>query len=105
MSADLIGMLTIGLALAGLIIANSRALRRDMASLEARLRQDMTQSEARLRDDMSRLRDDLKQTETRLREDLKGLDQRVGRLEHGQAKLEGLLEGLREAITHNRVSG
>ena len=87
MSADLIGMLTIGLALAGLIIANSRALRRDMASLE------------------TRLRDDLKQTETRLREDLKGLDQRVGRLEHGQAKLEGLLEGLREAITHNRVSG
>ena len=30
---------------------------------------------------------------------MKQLGDRVGRLEHGQAKLEGLLEGLREAIT------
>ena len=27
------------------------------------------------------------------------LSERVARLEHGQARLEGLLEGLREAIT------
>ena len=37
--------------------------------------------------------------ESRLREDMERLDGRVARLEHGQAKLEGLLEGLREAIT------
>ena len=37
--------------------------------------------------------------EGRLREDMKHLDDRVARLEHSQAKLEGLLEGLREAIT------
>ena len=30
---------------------------------------------------------------------------RVGRLEHGQAKLEGLLEGLREAITGRAAAG
>ena len=36
--------------------------------------------------------------EGRLREDMKRLDERVARLEHSQAKLEGLLEGLREAI-------
>jgi len=30
---------------------------------------------------------------------IKRLDERVARLEHSQAKLEGLLEGLREAIT------
>ena len=39
------------------------------------------------------------QLETRLREDMKQLSERVARLEHSQAKLEGLLEGLREAIT------
>ena len=33
------------------------------------------------------------------RDDIKRLDDRVARLEHSQAKLEGLLEGLREAIT------
>ena len=36
--------------------------------------------------------------------DLKRLDGRVARLEHGQAKLEGLLEGLREAITRRSVA-
>ena len=32
------------------------------------------------------------------------LADRVGRLEYGQAKLEGLLEGLREAITGRAAS-
>ena len=41
----------------------------------------------------------LKGTETRLREDMKQLSERVARVEHSQAKLEGLLEGLREAIS------
>ena len=37
--------------------------------------------------------------ESRLREDMERLDWRAARLEHSHAKLEGLLEGLREAIT------
>ena len=65
----------------GLGRADNRGLRQDM-------RQDMAQLETRLREDISQLRGDMKQ-----------LAERVGRLEHSQAKLEGLLEGLREAIT------
>ena len=42
--------------------------------------------------------------EERLRADIKQLADRVGRLEYGQAKLEGLLEGLREAITGRAAS-
>ena len=57
-----------------------------------------------LRHDMAQLRQDMKDSETRLREDMKHLDGRVARLEHGQAKLEGLLEGLREAITQRHVA-
>ena len=34
-----------------------------------------------------------------VRDDMKQLGNRVGRMEHSQAKLEGLLEGLREAIS------
>ena len=40
-----------------------------------------------------------------LREDVTRLGERVARLEHGQARLEGLLEGLREAITGRTASG
>ena len=60
--------------MAGLILTSSRGLRQDM------------------REDMGKL-------ESRLRDDIKQLAERVGRLEHSQAKLEGLLEGLREAIS------
>lgn len=45
------------------------------------------------------LRTDMVKVEERLRTDNKQLADRIGRLEYGQAKLEGLLEGLREAIT------
>ncbi len=81
MSVELIGIVTVGVALAGLILTGNRGLRQDM-------RQDMAQLETRLREGISQLRGDMKQ-----------LAERVGRLEHSQAKLEGLLEGLREAIT------
>ena len=73
----LIAVLVVGVTLAGLILTSSRGLRQDMA-----------QQEARLREDISQLRDDMKQ-----------LGDRVGRLEHSQAHLGGLLEGLREAIS------
>lgn len=39
-----------------------------------------------------------------LRDDIKQLADRVGRLERSQAKLEGLLEGLWEAITGSVAS-
>ena len=45
------------------------------------------------------LRTDMVKIEERLRTDNKQLADRIGRLEYGQAKLEGLLEGLRESIT------
>ena len=74
MSVEPISILTavvaVGVALAGLILTSSRGLREEMARMESRLREDMKQ-----------------------------LAERVARLEHSQAKLEGLLEGLREAIT------
>ena len=85
MSIELIGVLvavlTVGVALAGLILSSSRGLRQD-------IRQDVVQLETRVREDISQLRDDMKQ-----------LGDRVARVEHSQAKIEGLLEGLREAIT------
>ena len=70
----LIAVLAVGATLGGLILTGNRGLRQD-------IRQDM----ARM---VSQLRDDIKQ-----------LGDCVGRMEHSQAKLEGLLEGLREAIT------
>ena len=92
MSGEILAILAVGVALAGVILTSNRGLRQDMAQLRRDMREDMGKLESRLREDTSQLRDDIKQ-----------LGDRVSRVEHSQAKLEGLLEGLREAIT-GRVS-
>ena len=66
----LVAVLAIGAALAGLILTSNRGLRQD-------IRQDMAQ----------------------LRQDIKDLRGEVGELRERMAHLEGLLEGLREAIS------
>ena len=92
----LIAIVAVGAALAGLIVTSVRGLRQDirqdMARLESRLDAKIDESESRLDAKIDGL-------EARMREDMKQLSDRLARVEHGQAKLEGLLEGLREAIT------
>ena len=68
-----------------------------MLYLHRMTRQDMKQMESRLGSRMDRV-------ESRMREHLERLDGRVARLEHGQAKLEGLLEGLSTAITRQAAA-
>ena len=102
MSGELIAIVAVGAALAGLILTSSRGLRQDMrediGKLESRLREDIGKLESRLDERIDRL-------EARLRDGIKQLGDRVGRMEHSQAKLEGLLEGLREAITGRAAAG
>ena len=91
----LIPVIAVGVALGGLILTSSRGLRQEMTQMEARLRQDM----GHLRDDMTQVEARLQQEMSHLRDDMTRLGERVARMEHGQARLEGLLEGLREAIS------
>ena len=76
MSNELIALAAVGVALAGLILTTSRGLRQDM-----------------------------KQGEARLEAQLNGLRGEVNQLRERMSHLEGLLEGLREAITGRTVSG
>ena len=75
MSAELIAILAV--AVAGVVLNGQRIARQDIKEL----RQEMKQDIGELRTD---------------------LDGRMRAVEHSQAKLEGLLEGLREAIAGRR---
>lgn len=97
-------ILTAILALDGLVLVQSRAMWREMTQMETRLRVDTSRVESRLGSRMDRIETRLGQHTAQVRDDLKRLDGRVARLEHGQAKLEGLLKGLREAITRRNVA-
>ena len=95
----LVAVLAIGATLAGLILTSNRGLRQDMVRLETRLDGRIGGLEERLREDMGKMESRLREDTSQLRDDIKQLGERVARMEHGQAKLEGLLEGLREAIS------
>lgn len=71
MTPGLIGIITVGVALAGLIISGQRSLRADLSELRKEVNE--------------------------LRKEVNGLRERM-------AHLEGLLEGLREALTGRRAA-
>ena len=70
MSPELIAILAVGVGLAGLLITLTQQTR-------------------------SELRGDLQQ----LRSEVRALETRVAAVEQGQARIEGLIDGLREAIS------
>ena len=73
MSPELIAILAVGVGLAGLLITLMQ----------------------QTRDDLQQLRGDLQP----LRSEVRALETRVAAVKRGQARIEGLIDGLREAIT------
>ena len=91
MSIELIGILTVGAALAAMNLATLRSVRTEV------------------RTDIRGVRDELHGVRGELRGDIRAVDDRVRALddrmrtqERSTAKLEGLLEGLREAVAVRR---
>ena len=82
----LIAVLAIGATLAGVILTGNRGLRQD-------IRQDMARLGAQIKD----LRGEVGELRERMAHEISELRERM-------AKLEGLLEGLREAITGRAAS-
>ena len=77
MSGEIIAILAVGVALAGLILTSNRGLRQDMARMESRLDERINGLESRF----------------------DAMEKQFGELRERMAHLEGLLEGLREAIS------
>ncbi len=82
MSPEMIAIASVGAALAGLILTGQRAIRTELATQ---------------RQEIATLRKDIGEEVTALRGEIAALRERM-------AHLEGLLEGLREAITRERAA-
>ena len=85
MSGAIITMVSVGVALAGLLVGLFAWMRSDMVKSEERLRQDIKQVETRLDGRITAL-------ESRV-------DTQIGELRERMAHLEGLLEGIRDFVT------
>ena len=57
-----------------------------------------------LRSEISELRGELNGLREQMSDQMNGIHSEIGRLRERMAKLEGLLEGLREAITGRKVA-
>ena len=87
----LVAVVAVGASLAGVILTGLHGLRREMGDLRREM-SDLRGEMGSLRGEMGGLRGELNE----LRRDM---ETRLSAVERQQAKLEGLLEGLREAIT------
>ena len=82
----LVAVATVGVGLAALMVGLFAWLRQDARQMEDRLTNRLDRLEAQTNDRFDRL------------------ENRLAAVDHGQAKLEGLLEGLREAIAGRRAA-
>ena len=94
---ELIAIVSVGAALAALIIAQSRSLRRDFSARMDRMEAQNKELREHIDSQISELREHINSQITELQA-------QVGDLRERMAHLEGLLEGLREAITRTRVA-
>ena len=91
MSAELIGILAVGAALATLNLTTLRGLRTEIRGDIRGVRGELHAVRDELRGELHAVRDGL-------RGDIRNLDDRMRTQERSAAKLEGHLEGLREAV-------
>ena len=85
----LVAALAVGVTLGGVILTGLHGIRREMGDL---------------RREMGDLRGEIGGIRGELSEFRRDMETRLSAVERQQAKLEGLLEGLREAITGHRAA-
>lgn len=108
MTPETVTILAVGASLAVLIWQGQRAATEDRARIETGLRGELQAGLREAQEDRARLETSLRgELQTGLREakeERARLETRLQAMEHGLARLEGLLEGLREAIAGRRVA-
>ena len=105
MTPEMIAILSVGVGLGGLVVTT-------MISMTIRIDRRFEQMEARNERRFQQLETSIRESEQRLDAKIMALDarvvtldQRVATLERGQARLEGLLDGLREALFGRAPAG
>ena len=103
-----VAVLAVGVTLSGVILTGLRGIRGEMRDLRGELRSEMDQLRQELRSEMDQLRQELRSELSELRGELnefrRDVEMRLSTVERQQAKLEGLLEGLREAVTGHKAA-
>ena len=103
MNVDLIRVLlavaTVGVGLAGLMLASLRALRHEVRGLRHETREDIQGLRQETRQEIQGLRQEMRDMRSHMRQ----VDSHIGELRERMAHVEGLLTGLRNAFVRRTV--
>lgn len=94
MSPELIGILTVGVAVIAVMLTALQRIDRRFERVEERI----DTLEERIDKRFERIEERVDTLEERMNKRIDGVEDRIASLEKGQARLEGLLDGLREAL-------
>ena len=96
---EMITIIAVGVAVSGLILNGQKNAREDMRDFKAQVNERLDDANASLRKEINARLDQMDVRFDQMDARFEGLEARMGVMERQQAKLEGLLEGLREAIS------
>ena len=89
----------VGIALGAVVIGSNANLHAELRTEMQDLRTEVRTDIADVRTEMQTLRTEVRTDIADVRTDIRALEQRLAGVERRQARTEGLLEGLRDAIT------
>ena len=99
-------IVAVGIALGAVVIESNAnlhsELRTEMQDLRTEVSTEMQTLRTEVRTDIADVRTEMQTLRTEVRADIRALEQRLAGVERRQARTEGLLEGLRDAITARR---
>ena len=104
MSPELIAILAVGIAVAGLILNGQNQTNRRLDALEQRLEGRIDALEQRMEARIDALEQRISTIELQINQRFDRLEARLAALEQRVARLEGVLDGLREALFSARAT-
>ncbi len=103
MTPEMLSIIGVGIVLAGIILNGQRNLRADYRALRAEIERRFEQVERRF-EQVDRRFEQVDRRFEQVDRRFEHVEGRITALDRGQARLEGLLEGLREAVTGRRAA-
>jgi uncharacterized protein involved in exopolysaccharide biosynthesis len=95
-------IVAVGITLVAVVVGSIAGLRTEVRTDIAEVRTEMQTLRAEVNTEMQILRTEMQALRTEVRADIRALEHRLAAVERRQARTEGLLEGLRNAITARR---
>ena len=92
-------MVAVGITLGAVVIGSIATLRAEMQTLRTEVRTDITDVRTEMQTLRAEVNTEMQALRTEVRTDIRALEHRLAGVERRQARTEGLLEGLRDAIT------